>query len=183
MGDSYDDKLETMLVTRQRVAEKKRASRQQELQKKIAIGIVVLSVLILFIVLVSKGCSNGGTNTDKVKESTSSQPTFVSDVTTPPEETTTISGFVNMYTLDVLNFRAEASTDAEILLQIPAGEKVKVLSNEGEWVRIKYSGKKGYVMLEYLSETDPDEESTEAGGTEATEEATEEPTAEEPTSE
>ena len=35
---------------------------------------------------------------------------------------------------------------------IEKGEKVEVLSNEGDWTRIKYNGKTGYVATRFLSE-------------------------------
>ena len=60
----------------------------------------------------------------------------------------------SMYTNDGVNLRSEASTDSSdnVVTTIEKGEKVEVLSNEGDWTRIKYNGKTGYVATRFLSE-------------------------------
>ena len=57
------------------------------------------------------------------------------------------SASTSMYTNDGVNLRSEASTDSSdnVVTTIEKGEKVEVLSNEGDWTRIKYNGKTGYV--------------------------------------
>ena len=55
-----------------------------------------------------------------------------------------------------LNLREEPSTSADVLDKIPDGEEVEVLE-EGEWAKIEYDGKTGYVLNEYLVyEFEPD---------------------------
>ena len=64
------------------------------------------------------------------------------------------SASTSMYTNDGVNLRSEASTDSSdnVVTTIEKGEKVEVLSNEGDWRRIKYNGKTGYVATRFLSE-------------------------------
>ena len=64
------------------------------------------------------------------------------------------SASTSMYTNDGVNLRSEASTDStdNVVTTIEKGEKVEVLSNEGDWTRIKYNGKTGYVATRFLSE-------------------------------
>ena len=63
------------------------------------------------------------------------------------------SASTSMYTNDGVNLRSEASTDSSdnVVTTIEKGEKVEVLSNEGDWTRIKYNGKTGYVATRFLS--------------------------------
>ena len=64
------------------------------------------------------------------------------------------SASTSMYTNDGVNLRSEASTNSSdnVVTTIEKGEKVEVLSNEGDWTRIKYNGKTGYVATRFLSE-------------------------------
>ena len=64
------------------------------------------------------------------------------------------SASTSMYTNDGVNLRSEASTDSSdnVVTTIEKGEKVEVLSNEGDWTRIKYNGKTGYVATRFLSD-------------------------------
>ena len=53
---------------------------------------------------------------------------------------------------DRLNVRVEPSTDAKRIGYIDNGEKVKLLENLGEWLKIEYTaGKNGYVAAEYTT--------------------------------
>lgn len=165
MADSYDDKIETMLVARRRMAEQKKAERQKELQKQIAVIAGALVVLILVIVLIFKGCSaDKGTSSNKKPTAETKVETTtenVQEATTAVEEATTVPETEGvdgktMYTTDVLNFRTEASTESELIVHIPKGAKVKVVAQEGEWCNITYKKKTGYVKTEYLSETKPE---------------------------
>ena len=53
-------------------------------------------------------------------------------------------------TTDECNVRAEASTDAEILGVISAGEQVEKKGTDGEWVQIDYDGETGYIRGDLL---------------------------------
>ena len=50
-----------------------------------------------------------------------------------------------------LNMRASASSDGEVLTQVPNGTELRVLSNDGEWTRVGYEDKIGYLMSQYLT--------------------------------
>jgi len=49
-----------------------------------------------------------------------------------------------------LNLRETASDQARVLLAIPQGTALAILSHENGWCRVTYAGKTGYVMDKYL---------------------------------
>ena len=54
------------------------------------------------------------------------------------------------YTLSSVNLRDQASTASARLLTIPKGAEVSVLSTSGDYLRVTYKGKTGYVVAEYV---------------------------------
>ncbi|MDR0395916.1 MAG: SpoIID/LytB domain-containing protein [Oscillospiraceae bacterium] len=57
----------------------------------------------------------------------------------------TLSGEGNVY------LRAKASKTATILDRVPHGSRVTVLGAEGAWVKVKYNGRTGYILADYLA--------------------------------
>lgn len=55
-------------------------------------------------------------------------------------------------TTDICNVRAKASTDAEILGRVDIGVKLKKLGTSGEWTKVKFQGKTGYIKSDLLKE-------------------------------
>lgn len=51
-----------------------------------------------------------------------------------------------------LNFREKASTSSNIIQKISKGSKVEILDAEGDWYKISYDGKTGYVSKQYVDE-------------------------------
>jgi uncharacterized protein YgiM (DUF1202 family) len=54
-----------------------------------------------------------------------------------------------------VNFRQGPGTNRQSLGTISSGEKIEVLSNDGEWTKVRYNGKTGYVSSNLLSEEPP----------------------------
>ena len=52
---------------------------------------------------------------------------------------------------EVVNMRAEPSTDSDILAELAYGTRVIITGDSPEWHRVKYKGKNGYVKKPYLS--------------------------------
>lgn len=169
MGDSYDDKIETILVTRKRVAEQRRAQRQKELQKQLIVLLGALVVLIIVIVLIFSACNGDKKTTSKdkkTKETTSVEITTVVKETTPEKATTVQEEITTedasqvtsgtMYTTDILNFRTEPSIEGELIRHLDKGTEVQVISTDNGWCNIKYGDHTGYVSAEYLSDTKPE---------------------------
>ena len=53
---------------------------------------------------------------------------------------------------DRLNVRQEPATDAKRIGYIDNGEKVKILENDGDWLKVQYTdSKEGYVSAEYVT--------------------------------
>jgi hypothetical protein len=49
-----------------------------------------------------------------------------------------------------LNVRSDAGTNYSVSFTLQKGDKVEVLSENGNWYKIKYLGKTGYVYSKYL---------------------------------
>lgn len=49
-----------------------------------------------------------------------------------------------------LNLRASASTDSEVLAQIPNGQKLTVTGTTGSWAKVTYNGTTGYVSADFI---------------------------------
>lgn len=167
MADSYDEKIDAMLAARQKRAAYQKIQRQKELQKQFAYLGVGIFVLLFVVVLLFKACSK-----DEKPVATKEKQTTMTEVIstteaveqdtteTESEEQTTTDGAPDvagktMYTTDVLNFRTEASVESDLIVHIPKGEAVTVLTNDGEWCNIRYNDQLGYVKLEYLSDDEP----------------------------
>ncbi|MGI6150568.1 MAG: SH3 domain-containing protein [Christensenellales bacterium] len=50
---------------------------------------------------------------------------------------------------DFLNMRAKASTDCKVIAKIPGGSSVIVLGSTGQFFKVKYDGKVGYISDDY----------------------------------
>lgn len=62
--------------------------------------------------------------------------------------------YVNTPNKGTVNLRAEPSTSAKTLAQIPYGTELEVDSTTTDWSYTTYKGIKGYVMNKFLDETD-----------------------------
>lgn len=69
-----------------------------------------------------------------------------------------------MYSIDNVNIRAAMSTDSEILGSLAIGDKVEVISEEGDWAKILYNGATAYVAARFLSDSQPVQEVQNTGG-------------------
>lgn len=49
-----------------------------------------------------------------------------------------------------VNMRAQPSTKAALVERVPVGSTVEVLDNSGAWCKVRWSGKSGYMMTEFL---------------------------------
>lgn len=54
-----------------------------------------------------------------------------------------------------LNARSKANSKSTIVMKIPNGSEVETLETKGEWTRIQYKGKKGYVRSGFLTDEPP----------------------------
>ena len=60
-----------------------------------------------------------------------------------------------------LNVRSKANSKSTVVIKVPNGSQVEVLEIKGEWSRIEYKGKKGYVKSGFLSDEPPEGAQTE----------------------
>lgn len=49
-----------------------------------------------------------------------------------------------------VNVRKEASTDAKVIMYVTQDDKVEVLEKNGDWYKIKYKNKEGYVYADFI---------------------------------
>jgi D-alanyl-D-alanine carboxypeptidase len=62
----------------------------------------------------------------------------------------TVTDSIKYATTANLNLRTGAGTKYKVLIVIPKGKQVSLLSRHGTWYRVKYSTKSGYVSSDYL---------------------------------
>lgn len=84
-------------------------------------------------------------------------------------------GVTGKITAETIRIRAEATTDSKIIEIGNAGEKVDILGLEGDWYKVSFKDKTGYIYKDYLT---PDGEVTTSDQTnENTSDATQSPEA------
>ncbi len=82
-------------------------------------------------------------------------------------------GVTGKITAETIRIRAEATTDSKIIEIGNAGEKVDIVGLEGDWYKVSFKGKTGYIYKDYLT---PDGEVTPSNQTnENTSDATQSP--------
>lgn len=64
-------------------------------------------------------------------------------------------------TTETLNLRSEASTNSSVIALLNSGEEVDIISEEGNWYKVKYKDKEGYVSKDYIKEDENVEEKPE----------------------
>lgn len=52
---------------------------------------------------------------------------------------------------NVLNVRAKASTNSSILTKIPKGDKLEVLQEDNDWIKVSVGSKVGFVSADYVN--------------------------------
>ena len=55
-----------------------------------------------------------------------------------------------------LNVRSKANAKSTVVSKVPNGSRVEVLETKGDWTRIEYNGKKGYVKSSFLKDEPPE---------------------------
>lgn len=80
---------------------------------------------------------------------------YLSEVKTTPSKPETPVVKKYYYTTVNLNLRDKASTSGSLLITILPNEKVEYISSHGDWYKVKYDGKTGYVAKKYLTEKAP----------------------------
>ncbi len=53
-----------------------------------------------------------------------------------------------------INFRAGKSTSATRIAKVPLGETVEILGSDGEWSKVRWNGKVGWMMSQFLAADD-----------------------------
>ena len=51
---------------------------------------------------------------------------------------------------DTVNLRESASTSAKIIAKVPVGSTIQVEEDKGQWCKILYNGRPGYMMSNYI---------------------------------
>ena len=66
----------------------------------------------------------------------------------------TLTGYINLPPTSNVFHRISPSNGAGWYGRINGGEQVEIVSDSGEWTRVKYNGKDGYVQSRFIT-TDP----------------------------
>jgi hypothetical protein len=72
----------------------------------------------------------------------------------PAQEGAAMTGYINLPKDSNVKFRISPSNGSQWYGRINGGEAVEIVSDSGEWTRVKYGGKDGYVMSKFIA-TDP----------------------------
>ena len=59
--------------------------------------------------------------------------------------------WVATVTGDGLRIRSEASTDSPVIINLSSGEKLEVVENLGDWIKVSVDGEEGYVSAQYVT--------------------------------
>lgn len=105
--------------------------------------ILIIAVLVYFLLVASEGDEESTENSQK-------------EATASAENKTPEPNFETAYVTaaEGLNLREEASTDALIVLLLPAGTELKIISSSGDWYFVE-AQTRGYVSKEFVSESKP----------------------------
>ncbi|MFL0505308.1 SH3 domain-containing protein, partial [Ureibacillus sp. 179-F W5.1 NHS] len=92
----------------------------------------------------------GWVSSEYIKVTTTSTGTTAKP-TTPSKPSTSVSTTKSTYTTTAnLNLRSTNSTKGSILLTIPKGKAINYISKSGDWYKVTYNGKTGWVSSEYV---------------------------------
>lgn len=72
----------------------------------------------------------------------------------PAQEGAGMTGYINLPKDSNVKFRISPTNGSQWHGRINGGEAVEIVSSSGEWTRVKYGGKDGYVMSKFIT-TDP----------------------------
>lgn len=82
-----------------------------------------------------------------------SEPTNTPESTPQAEDTQQEQPKTAYIKLEQVNFREEAKTESEVIQTLKQNTKVEVIGTVGDWSKIKYNGKEGYIATKLLSDT------------------------------
>ena len=86
---------------------------------------------------------NNGTTTDNNATTTT---------TTTSNNTSTQGNTSKKVNASSVRMRTEPNTDCEVIVTLYTGTKVVFLGTEGDWSKVKYDGKTGYIKSEFLDD-------------------------------
>ena len=53
---------------------------------------------------------------------------------------------------EYVTMRAKPSTSSDALAKLPKGVMVRVLDDQGDWIKVQYQGTTGYVSSKYIGQ-------------------------------
>lgn len=87
------------------------------------------------------------------QEGNTSEPTNTPEPTSQTKDTQEEQNKIAYIKLEQVNFREEAKTESEVIQTLKQNTKVEVIGTVGDWSKIKYNGKEGYIATKLLSDT------------------------------
>lgn len=113
-----------------------------------------IALLILLTILFTATAVLGGVYwwTNKNKAKTEETKT---EVTVPEPESVDADNSIYVNSAEGLNLRKEPSLTGEILDIIPNGTKLTPLETNGDWIKVEYNGKIGWVNKEFTTTKNP----------------------------
>lgn len=109
--------------------------------------------IVLVAAFVLSGCGKG--NEKKVSSIATSGNESSSPASEASNENSDESKYISVWTTDSVNVREKPSTDAGIIKKVLTGTEVKMVSDEGKWVKVYIDSKFGYISSAYISKEKP----------------------------
>lgn len=64
-----------------------------------------------------------------------------------------------LWTSTNVNLRSEPNTSSEVITVLVQGARLELLGEEEGWVKVSFCGQEGYVSIDYVTDTEPVQES------------------------
>ena len=71
------------------------------------------------------------------------------------DDTPEVAASYNAWTTSTVNMRQAATTDSEVLLVLKNRDALSVIAEKGDWVKVLYDDKEGYVNKSYITTEEP----------------------------
>ena len=133
--------------------------RKQRMRQSL-LAAVMLSALLAFAACgenetVQSDVSSAQVSAEEESEELSAEPEETPEEEEEEEEEIDLTDTVSLYTTDKVNFRAEASSDADILATVAARTEVQGVREEDGWWMVVIGDEVGYISADYLTDEEP----------------------------
>ncbi len=130
--------------------------RSKHFRKDVIIARIIFLVLcIVLVVLISLGITAlKGIGNENTAETTEELQTTESNIPeTEPEtepQTEAVETITYAKTKANVRMRVEPNTNCDVITSVPTGTKTLLLEEAGDWYKVSYNGREGYIRGDYI---------------------------------